>query len=75
MIVKFSDWEGASGIIRRACLLNGMGWGGVGWGGMGWAHGAGLHTALIIVLHMRCVNNVHISASFSVMCTSVTLLV
>ena len=39
-------------------------------GGVGWAHGAGLHTALFIVLHMGCVNNVHISGSFSVMCTS-----
>ena len=62
MIVKFSDWQGTSGIIRRACLLSGVGWGGV-------------HTALIIVLHMGCVNNVHINASFSVMCTLVTLLV
>ena len=45
-------------------------WGGVGWGGMGtWPHGAGLHTALIIVLHTGCVNNVHISGSFSAMCT------
>ena len=40
----------------------------MGWGGMGtWPHGAGLHTALIIVLHMGCVNNVHISGSFSAM--------
>ena len=42
----------------------------MGWGGMGtWAHEVGLHTTLIIGLHMRCVNNVHISGSFSVMCT------
>ena len=45
------------------------------WGGVGWAHGAGLHTALIIALHMGCVNNVHINGSFSVMCATVTLLV
>ena len=25
MIVKFSDWQGVSSIIRRACLLNGVG--------------------------------------------------
>ena len=42
----------------------------MGWGGMGtWPHGAGLYTALIIVQHMGCVNNVRINGSFDVMCT------
>ena len=34
-----------------------------------WPHGSGLHIALIIVLHMRCVNNVYISGPFNAMCT------
>ena len=60
MIVKFSDWQGASG-TRRACVLSEVGVDGH-MGGPGYT----LHcfSALIIVLHMGCV-----------MCTSVTLLV
>ena len=59
MIVKFSDWQGASG-MRRACVLSGVGVD----GHMG--PGCILHcfNALIIVLHMGCV-----------MCTSMALLV
>ena len=59
MIVKFSDWQGASG-IRRACVLSGVGVDGH------MVPGCTLHcfSVLIIVLHIRCV-----------MCTSVALLV
>ena len=59
MIVKFSDWQGASS-MRRACVLSRVGVD----GHMGL--GCTLHyfSALIIVLHMGCV-----------MCTSMTLLV
>ena len=59
MIVKFSDWKGASS-MKHACVLSGVGVD----GHMG--PGCTLHcfSALIIVLHVGCV-----------MCTSMALLV
>ena len=65
--MKFSDWQGhhSSG-MRRACLLSGVGVDGH-MGGRA-AH----YTVLVLycVAHGMCyMCNVHISGSFSVMCT------
>ena len=62
MIVKFSDWQGASG-MRRACVLSGVGVDGY----MG-GPGCTLHCfSALIIVHLGCVT--------CVMCTAVALLV